>query len=359
MTFIIKSFIYQDKDRPDTTNSYYLFMEGLFMKGFKKLFAALTALTITASMCSFAVSAADGDNTKEIATYGASQTVASNTTLTEEVVCVVVPTSFALTLDPHGIKSDDAISSTDFTLVNKSNIPVDVAVTLTTTASGVTLAESSDDIVNNGTAVAHLGFYSSNAWTGSGAPEYKDAESFALKANNTFDYYLKAATFDDNVFSALAGEKRGCTAFKIKGDLDELYLWKNTSIKVAAAYKITSMKAATADTRYRVAKSTEDQNMIVPTLLTKANEKPTEINEGADILTLVGIGSATIKSVGTYDATSGKITALVAKTNYVLTGNSISFLGDNDHISDLAITLSNGTVLYQTSSGLVTALPKA
>lgn len=103
----------------------------------KKLLATAVASTLVAAQMVMPAAAATGGGSVDV-----------DVTNTDTVLRVEVPTSLQVAVDEYEIAKDGSqISSAAFEMVNKSAVPVSVAVTSTATVTSVTLADS-DEVDN-------------------------------------------------------------------------------------------------------------------------------------------------------------------------------------------------------------------
>ena len=108
----------------------------------KKLLAAVMTGTLAAAQMTMPVMAATGTGSVDVDVQN-----------TDTVLRVQVPTALKVAVDEFETAKDGSqISSAAFEMVNKSAVPVSVAVESTVTlGTGVVLAESADDVDNTAT----------------------------------------------------------------------------------------------------------------------------------------------------------------------------------------------------------------
>ena len=347
------------------------------MKSFKSLLAAASALTMVASIGAISVSAEDTEVTGIVG-----NSITATTTVDSPIINVVVPSTFTFALNNYEIGGKSQIYSDDFKIVNKSNVPVNVGVTVATTVKSASLVDDASKVLNNGTANAFLQLDYASKWTRDGddattmATEdddpvfgvtYEDTPvSKTLGATNNFDFLLGPATYDSSTPPVLTelNDTVPAAAFKLSGTLDESFTWTTANISMKVSYKITSMKGSTYTARASEASTENAQGLVQPTLMGADNTKLSSItvDEGNTLVSsIIGTGAATVKSIGTYSISTKKTTALSATGNYTLASgtNTITWLKTQEIGDGLVFTMSDGSIYYFTASGLSTIAPTA
>lgn len=360
-------------------NDIKLFIEkiigGKYMK--QKITKTLLAVTLCTAMLGSTALAASG----ELTDPAQGGTVTGDSTVENPKYKIVVPTSLVFAIDPFEQKGQSQIYSEDFSMINKSNVPVrlDCSVSLSA-GTGVTIKDAASDVTETGTdklvymeaeipsavtetsaaAAAYADSlakdsnndYYLNSLSVSGATEVTDEMvdttaaagtytqnakvglkssaatklTFALnKADYTTYYTVADKSASDKQFKNVAASQAGSATFRFSGKVNSKASWANSAVTATVAYTFNGL----SDTNYTALMTKQVANThgyVVEDTDPSITATGTYNKATGAITATVNLGTGakatTIKSV-TYGSNNNPTTVLPS-ANYSVTGSTFN-----------------------------------
>jgi hypothetical protein len=227
----------------------------------KKYLKKICAFSLVASMMLSSALNVSASTYKDTTTgANTATTVIGTSTVNLPIYKVALPTALVFGLDPYELKGTGQVTSGDFAIVNRSNVPVKVTVASTLTpATGTTMIKAADiaTISNTVGVLTKQAYFTIVTATAIDSTSEVDATKNNVKGTydlekagtiidfvsnkSTMIYALAPAAYNDTAFSAMAANDKGVATFKFQGKLNPYADWKAADLKISTIYTISGL----------------------------------------------------------------------------------------------------------------------